>query len=121
MARQRRRTESLETQQGVLSSYEEIEPVLSAAEARGRALVFDWARSTAEAIWTPTDIDLLDLHHSMFDTLFDWAGRTRVDTRGPGAIVHVPTHEIRIELRKLADDLHAWVVASCNEGELDLG
>jgi fido (protein-threonine AMPylation protein) len=121
VSRQNRRTESLETQQGVLTSYEEIEPVLSAAEARGRALVFDWARSTAETVWTPTDIDLLDLHHTMFETVFDWAGRTRVDARGPGGVVHVATHEIRIELRKLADDLHAWVAASWNEGEPDLG
>ena len=31
------------------------------------------------------------------------------------------SHEIRIELRKLADDLRAWVAASWNRGELDLG
>jgi Fic/DOC family len=35
--------------------------------------------------------------------------------------MHVATHEIRIGLRKLADDLHAWLAASWNEGELDLG
>ena len=121
MARQTRRTESLDTNQGVLTSYAEIEPVLSAAEARGRALVFDWTRSASGSIWTPTDIDLLNLHRGMFATVFDWAGSPRTEARGPGGVVHVPAHEIRIELRKLADDLHTWVEATWSSGELDLG
>jgi hypothetical protein len=95
--------------------------VLSAAEARGRACVFDWPRSAAGSIWTPTDADLLDLHRVMFAAVFDWAGSTRAEARGPGGVVHVPAHEVRIELRKLADDLHAWVAGTWSSGELDLG
>lgn len=121
MARQTRSTEPLETLQGVLTSYEQIEPLLSAAETRGRALVFGWLRSNAESVWTPRDTDLLDLHRDMFSLVFDWAGRTRTDARGPGGIVHVPAHEVRIELRKLADDLQAWVATIGESGEPDLG
>jgi fido (protein-threonine AMPylation protein) len=34
--------------------------------------------------------------------------------------VHVPAHEIRIELRKLADDLQTWVATTWGSGEPEL-
>lgn len=121
MARQTRRTEPLGTRDGLLVRYEEIEPRLSAAEAKGRVLVFAWSRSSAGSLWTPTDADILDIHKGMFGEVFDWAGRPRTDARGPGGIERVPAHEVRVELRKLADDLRAWVAGDRERGEPDLG
>jgi hypothetical protein len=77
------------TPKDLLTSYEEIEPVPSTAEARGRALVFDWTRSASGSIWTPADIDVLDLHRGMFATVFDWAGSPRTEARGPGGVVEL--------------------------------
>lgn len=112
MARQGRRTEPLETLLGVLTEYEQIEQLLSAGEMKGRAWVLERARAATSAGAAPSDYDLLDLHRAMFADFLAWAGTTRLEDRGPGGRVPVPFHQVRVELRTLADDLAARVAAS---------
>jgi Fic family protein len=110
MARQRRRTEPLETRSGTLTEYAAIEKLLSAGEMLGRLWVLDRSLS-APPRTTPTDHDVLDLHAVMFGDFLAWAGTTRLEDRGPGGKVPVPWHQVRIALRSLMDDLAAWVGA----------
>jgi hypothetical protein len=59
MARQNRHTEPLETIQGTLTDYAEIDRQLVEGEIRGRAWVLDQARLVHGT--TPSDADILDL------------------------------------------------------------
>lgn len=54
----------------------------------------------------------------MFHSLFPWAGTPRDTERGPGGCVNVPPREVRIELRKLSDDLPFWLSAIGVEPDL---
>lgn len=120
MARQRRQTEPLETLQGLLARYEDIEPLLSAGEARGRVWVLQRAHSAPQPFWTPSDFDILALHRVMFEEVFDWAGMTRTEDRGPGGRVPVSWPNVRVELRNLVDDLRTWVDTAITVGEPDV-
>lgn len=110
MARQRRRTEPVETLHGVLVAYDEIEAFLSAGELSGRRWVLDQALACPSGR-TPSDTDILDLHSAMFRSVFAWAGTPRDTERGPGGSVNVRPWEVRAELRKLSDDLPFWISA----------
>src|SRR5579864_8133467 len=107
MARQNRHTESLETIQGTLTDYAEIDRHLVEGEIRGRAWVLDRARLVRGT--TPSDSDILDLHREMYGEFLPWAGQPRTDARGPSGVEWVKPPDVRIELRKLADDLRVWV------------
>lgn len=111
MSRQRRVTEQLHTLDGLLTRYDEIEAHLSEGEIRGRLWAFERARDPLAHGKSPSDWDILDLHRAMFADLFDWAGKTRTEDRGPGGNVPVSWPDVRVALRSLADDLRAWVGA----------
>lgn len=109
MARQRRETVPQETREGLIIQYDELKPLLAAADVRGRQWSFDRAAAPQEPYQTPAVEDILELHRVMFDPLYDWAGKPRTEDRGPGGIVHVPWQEVRVELQKLAGDLKTRV------------
>lgn len=109
MARQRHVTEPLHTVDGLLTRYEEIEAHLSEGEVRGRVWALERAQDPTFRGASPTDSDILDLHEVMFAPLFDWAGKTRTEDRGPGGNVPVSWPTVRVELRQLTGDLRVWV------------
>jgi hypothetical protein len=47
----------------------------------------------------------------MYGDLLPWAGMTRTADHGPNGKVWVPCREVRVELRKLADDIRVRVDA----------
>ncbi|MGA7121067.1 MAG: Fic family protein, partial [Polyangiaceae bacterium] len=103
-------TEALDTADGTtLVTHADISDHLDKGEPRGRAWVFAQSQRLPRGT-TPTDADIFDLHRAMYHGLVDWAGQPRTDARGPG-VEWVKAHEVRIELRKLADDVRAWVDA----------
>jgi fido (protein-threonine AMPylation protein) len=113
VARHQRRTQPVDTKYGRLTSYAELDKHLTHAEAKGRAWILARIEdgsvlSTAERC--PSDQDILDLHRAMFGDLFDWAGTTRRHDTNIG----VPSEQIRIELRKLSQDLQFWVTMEGN-------
>lgn len=120
MARQGRRTEPLETLDGVVESYSEIEELLSNGEMKGRRWVFDRAQSGEHAGTKPTDHDILDLHGAMFGDFLEWAGTTRRDDRGPGGRIAVSWPDVRIQLRNLTLDLAAWIGDSATMDTADV-
>jgi fido (protein-threonine AMPylation protein) len=109
MARRQRKTEPVETTRGVLRTYAEVEELLGEGELRGRRWLYDRAR--AGPPHTPTDADILDLHLEMFRDIFAWAGRTRIDERGPNGIVNVHFTQVRPQLREFTLDLAARFAA----------
>src|SRR5258708_2198180 len=114
MARRERRTEPLETLQGVLDDYGSIDALLSAGEMKGRRWTFERALAAPGA--SPTDHDILDLHTAMFGELLTWAGQTRLDDRGPGGKVPVPWIQVRVALRSLTEDVATWVAGAEGQG-----
>lgn len=108
MTRRARRTEPLETREGLLTSYAEIEPRLAVAEGRGRVWCFERSANPTWAGSVPTVVDILGLHQAMFSDLVDWAGEPRTDERGPGGKVPVSYWQVRSELHKLCGDLACW-------------
>lgn len=110
MARGERRTKPLDTKAGRLDHYDDQEPLLVDAEWRGRR----WAFTQTGSGRLLTDAVVLDLHREMFEPLFDWAGGTRTTAIGPGGVEHIPSHEVRLELRKLGDDFAAWMAAGAD-------
>lgn len=116
MARQRRRTEPLETVEGLLVSYDEVEPRLIEAETRGRRWLFELARerwrAEPDALGPiPGAADIFQLHKVMFESLIAWAGQSRRKDKGVGGIVHVPWPQVRVELRQRFANLDARVRA----------
>ena len=102
-----RKTEPQDTLLGLLVAYEQLEPLLIQAEARGRRWAFDRAVADTHTGSCPSDQDIYDLHRVMFEPIFAWAGRPRTEERGPGGIVHVSWPYVRRELRQRFDDLAA--------------
>jgi len=103
---QKRQTEPIHTLHGLLSDYAEIKRHLLAGELRGRRWIIDRARELyglhrAALGPVPDTYELLDLHRAMFGEVFEWAGETRTIVTNIG----VPPEQIRIELRKLFDDM----------------
>lgn len=104
MSKHVRKTEPLETLEGLLVDYEKIEPLLAEGEAKGRI----WALNRAVSYWqsepdivapVPLDEDIYALHRVMFEHIFAWAGKPRTKDKGPGGIVHVPFYEVRQQLK----------------------
>lgn len=116
MARQRRSTDPVETLHGVLVAYDQIDAVLSAGELSGRRWVIDQA--LARPLTPPSGTDILALHSAMFRSVFVWAGNPRDTERGPGGRVNVQAWDVRVELRKLSDDLSYWISAIGTEPDL---
>jgi fido (protein-threonine AMPylation protein) len=117
MARRERRTRPLETLGGILTAYDDIEPLLVEAEWRGRHWALDRARThgTGRA---PTDDDVFDLHRAMFDAVVSWAGQPRKREVGPGGVENVPWREVPIQMRKFSGDVEHWVKAVGSDPEL---
>ena len=111
MSKHVRKTEPLETLEGLLVDYGEIEPYLAEGEAKGRI----WALNRAVSYWQaepdtvasiPSDEDIYTLHRVMFEHIFEWAGKPRTKDKGPGGIVHVPFYEVRQQLRFRFENLN---------------
>lgn len=111
MSKYNRKTEPLETLEGLLIDYEEIEPYLATGEAKGRI----WAFDQATAYWNaepdliapiPSDEDIYTLHRAMFEHIFAWAGKPRKEEKGPGGIIHVHFYEVRQQLRLRFENLN---------------
>jgi fido (protein-threonine AMPylation protein) len=109
MARQRRVTVPQQTRHGLLATYDELEPLLAEADARGRQWSYDRAVAAAEPYQTPEVADVLELHRVMFASIYDWAGELRKEDRGAGGDVHVPWQRVREEVVKLCGDWKVWV------------
>ena len=109
MARQNRITLPQATRLGLLTSYEEVEPLLIEAELRGRIWTFKRASRVDKVGHSPSDSDIYALHKVMFDPVYEWAGQPRNDNRGPGGLVHVEWHQVRLELKQRFDNLAARV------------
>jgi fido (protein-threonine AMPylation protein) len=106
VARRSRKTLPVATLQGLITTYAELEPLLTKAELRGRGWILEKlavARRAELSILDrcPDEYDLLALHREMFSEIFEWAGETRQTETVPG----VYPCEIRLELRKLFEDL----------------
>jgi hypothetical protein len=109
MARQRRETLPQDTRLGLIARYEDLEPLLAEADARGRQWSYDRAVAAKQPYETPGASDVFELHRVMFEPIYDWAGQPRKEDRGAGGTVHVPWPEVRLEVVKLCDDLKVWV------------
>lgn len=106
MARLSRKTLPVVTLQGLVTTYAELEPLLTKAELRGRGWILEKLASARKAELSildrcPDEYDLLALHREMFSEIFEWAGETRQTETVPG----VYPYEIRLELHKLFEDL----------------
>lgn len=114
MARHERHTEPVETRDGWISNYYEIEPQLIQGEVRGRQWLLEPARGQPDAEQNflgpaPTDGDILRLHQVMFGDLYSWAGKTRKNNAGPAWKVPVEWSHVRQALRDFTRDLECWV------------
>jgi fido (protein-threonine AMPylation protein) len=107
MARQRRRTQPLDTLQGQLTDYGEIERHLIDGEMKGRAWVFAQTKIAPRSV--PDDAAICALHREMFSGLLSWAGEFRKVDVGPSGLVNVRWFEVPTEMRKFGGDLAAWV------------
>ena len=124
MSKHIRKTEPLETLEGLLIDYEEIEPYLAEGEAKGRI----WAFEQAAAYWNaepdliapiPSDQDIYTLHRAMFEHIFTWAGQPRKEDKGPGGIIHVHFYEVRQQLKLRFENLN-YRVAGHRADEVDI-
>jgi fido (protein-threonine AMPylation protein) len=120
VARHSRHTQPVPTLHGLFTTYDQVEPYLSEGEGEGRAWILSRLHELREnnvAIVdrTPSPYDLLDLHRVMYGTLFEWAGSTRQKECGPGGIANITWPDVRVELKKLMDDLHTWVEVALAE------
>jgi hypothetical protein len=93
-----------------LTDYAEIERHLVDGELKGRAWVFQRAKSAPVPLAAPTDHDIRELHRTMFADLLPWAGVFRKGEYRLG-VVWVSWPEVPIEMRKFWGDLCAWIEA----------
>lgn len=121
MARHERKTEPQQTKQGLLVSYEHIEPFLVEAEIQGKLYSFEQAQKAKTLLIAPIpdDYAIYALHQIMFENLYSWAGQPRRSDKGPGGIVHVSWTMVRQEMRQFAENLHSRITALPENSNLE--
>src|SRR5690606_19483994 len=93
------------------------------AELRGRLWAYKIAANPEKRGRFPTDSDnsdIYELHRIMFEPIYDWAGNTRMDARGPGAKEFVPFHQVRMELRMRFENLRYQLEQYTIDGDVDI-
>src|ERR1700722_13419475 len=109
MGRARRTTLPANTKLGVLTSFDDLKPLVVEADTRGRQWAYEHARATTLPYQPPTDAEIYELHRVMFEPIFEWAGKPRRVDVGPGGICNVAWPEVRPELSKLCKDMGMWL------------
>ena len=62
MGRARRTTLPANTKLGVLTSFDDLKPLLAEADTRGRQWAYEQARATTLPYQLPTDAEIFELH-----------------------------------------------------------
>jgi hypothetical protein len=109
MGRARRTTLPANTKLGVLTSFDDLKPLLAEADTRGRQWAYEQARATTLPYQLPTDAEIFELHRVMFEPIFEWAGKPRRTDVGPGGICNVAWPEVRPEVSKFCKDMGVWL------------